>query len=553
LLFITLIGSGVTLPVALCGFHTGDPIHLVWAKHFADQFWTGEIYPRWLSGLNSGLGSPTFYFYAPLPYYVTALIYPLFPDAGYAWLPVGLSATVAMVASGLLMYWWLRPLTSWLAAAVGSGLYMVLPYHFSIDYLSRFAFGEYWSFVWMPMVLRSVHARSLVGLAVGYALMVMTHLPSALLLSVLIAAYALFLSLDARATRLPGLVAGGMLLGLGLSAIYLYPALTMQEAASIRVMTVGHGVYSTNFLFGDPGVSPEYTPQLNSYWVEWQRLMRSVTFTTAAIAVLAFLLGFVHGDPNNRKGALFWLAVASISVFVMVPQSRFLWELLPVFQKIQFPWRANIILTLATGVLSAIGVSAFRRPFERSYGAFALLILILVVLSTVGLSTLKQIYWSLSRQPAVPSRFTTKDYDEYRPRWVPAGVFTNARIAELAATVPQAMVLTGTGSVTVSSWSPRLIRFQSRGTSDILVQLKQFYFPGWSVQLDGDAGFVETPRPSEEGLVTVPLPAGEHHVQLSLRPTASERMGQLVSAASVVLALVVSVCSRIGHRHTRHA
>ena len=53
--------------------------HTTWGGHFARQFWDGELYPRWLAYHNEGLGSPTFFFYPPLPFWLTAVIAPLFP------------------------------------------------------------------------------------------------------------------------------------------------------------------------------------------------------------------------------------------------------------------------------------------------------------------------------------------------------------------------------------------------------------------------------------------------------------------------------------------
>jgi hypothetical protein len=86
---LVAIGLATTLPVALWGSNNGDTVHNVWARYFAAQFWSGELYPRWLMDMNSGLGSPTFFFYAPIPYFVTSLIYPLVPNDPFGWLPVG--------------------------------------------------------------------------------------------------------------------------------------------------------------------------------------------------------------------------------------------------------------------------------------------------------------------------------------------------------------------------------------------------------------------------------------------------------------------------------
>ena len=107
-LLIVVAGSLVTVPMAVFGFVYGDTIHLVWAKHFSDQLWAGNLYPRWLLDMNSGLGSPTFYFYGPVSYYITSLFFLVLPFHGYGWLQVGLSAALASVGSGLAAYVWLR-------------------------------------------------------------------------------------------------------------------------------------------------------------------------------------------------------------------------------------------------------------------------------------------------------------------------------------------------------------------------------------------------------------------------------------------------------------
>jgi uncharacterized membrane protein len=48
--------------------------HVVYAEQFLRELSGGVIYPRWLSGMDDGLGSPTFYFYPPLSYYLTSLL-----------------------------------------------------------------------------------------------------------------------------------------------------------------------------------------------------------------------------------------------------------------------------------------------------------------------------------------------------------------------------------------------------------------------------------------------------------------------------------------------
>src|SRR5262245_37598585 len=52
-LAVVLIGLVVTLPAVFSGRSSGYnlPIHLKWFQQFSAQFWSGDIYPRWLSGM----------------------------------------------------------------------------------------------------------------------------------------------------------------------------------------------------------------------------------------------------------------------------------------------------------------------------------------------------------------------------------------------------------------------------------------------------------------------------------------------------------------------
>ena len=123
------------------------------------------------------------------------------------------------MGSGLTAYLWLRQRSSRKAACIAAILYTWLPYHLRIDHLERFAFAEYWGFVWMPLCLYFVsrlvsgNRRSIVGLAISYALLLMTHPPTALLFGCVPFLYALVLVTDANYYRPLSQVLLAMLLG----------------------------------------------------------------------------------------------------------------------------------------------------------------------------------------------------------------------------------------------------------------------------------------------------------------------------------------------------
>lgn len=80
LVLLTALGLFLTSPQVLTTCLGGHDIyhHLIFSSHFSEQLLQGELYPRWLTRMNGGFGSPTFFFYPPLPYYLTAL---------FSWIP----------------------------------------------------------------------------------------------------------------------------------------------------------------------------------------------------------------------------------------------------------------------------------------------------------------------------------------------------------------------------------------------------------------------------------------------------------------------------------
>src|SRR5205823_6430575 len=102
---MAIAGAGLvlTLPVLILGvpFLSDDAgFHAVWYTHFSHQLWAGDLYPRWLAGMNGGLGSPVFFFYPPLPYFLTSILRPFFRSDPQGWHQLGVSASLALIASG---------------------------------------------------------------------------------------------------------------------------------------------------------------------------------------------------------------------------------------------------------------------------------------------------------------------------------------------------------------------------------------------------------------------------------------------------------------------
>lgn len=386
--------------------------NLLWTHQIAEGFHRGDLYPRWFPESFSGLGSPTFFFYGPFFHLISgALEY-----AGLRTVHAVTGATaLVLLGSGCGMYAWLRHRGT--RPLLGAALYMLAPYHL-FDIYARGALAEAAAFIWVPLIALGIdwlpRRRGVVLLGVAFAGLILTHLPSAVLVSTfLILPFALWRGWRNRAVVWPGVVAA--LLGLGLSAFYWLPALTLQAHIS------------TQLLWG-----PFYEP---AYWFNRQnfKLNHLVLYLVFPIALA------VLAAPARS----IWSAVAVVAVFAILGLIPFIWDL-PILAKTQFPFRLLLVAEFAA--ITAI-MATPPKGFVLSIGRFLMaapITIALVAMVTVPRASLDEAA-ILRHRPDAP---------EYLPRGLPTpGVGPHQRWADVSAydILPrgETIVATGSGSLTV--------------------------------------------------------------------------------------------------------
>ena len=145
---IAVLAVLLTLPAVFAPMKIHDSfwIDWVWADQFTEQLRQGTLYPRWLPQAHDGLGSPTFYYYPPLAFYVTGLL-GLCGLSTYASIIGAFGA--GFLLSGLTMYAWLR---GWAKRPlVGALAFMAAPYHV-FDFYGRGALAEFLAIALIPAV-----------------------------------------------------------------------------------------------------------------------------------------------------------------------------------------------------------------------------------------------------------------------------------------------------------------------------------------------------------------------------------------------------------------
>lgn len=518
-----VVGFVLTVPAFYKGMvQTYDIlVYSAWHKNFSAQFFSGDLYPRWLMEMNGGRGSSVFFFYPPLAFYVSSFLGLLLPLESPAWFPIYLSYGLALGLSGVTSYVFLRSYAQWPIAFILALYYMLAPYHLFVNFYYRFAYPEFWALVWAPLlfyfVAKTVNEdrKFSCGLSISYALLLLTHLPSFIVLTPLLIIYALFLS-----RAMPRILSVVLSLSVGFlaSAFYAIPMLLYQPLISLNKMWVdGFSVFN-NFYLTNSNVD--------------NTLFLKMTLIDMLVVVLLFLLL----EKPLRKQSLFWLGAGCAAVFLMFECSSFVWAVVPLLHKIQFPWRLNFVTLLAIIALSATALQ--YRMTTQSFFAKVIRMLLVTLLVAQTTFVLMQIL-PLSKGLLTESQEVTVEHAmrvnlgvvEYVPRWSSEEIAHGIKFQSLDEASDR-IIAGREGVVSVTQWTPEAVIFQTASVSGFDVLIRQFYFPNWEVTADNEEQPLDI-RPGKDGLIEISVPPGQHTVKLELVKGPAETLGQWLSLITI--------------------
>jgi hypothetical protein len=490
-----------------------SPLNLTWAAQFAEQFRAFVPYPRWMPWSFDGLGSPAFYFYPPLPFWIDALASVVTANLLSVPYRLAVSAALVLFASGLAMHAWLKQETGRPRAAFwGALVYMAAPYHL-LDHYMRGAFAEFTAYVFLPLILLAI--RRPVPLALAYAGLLATHLPTALLVSVTV--LPAFVLTRMRTPREVLGVAAGIALGIGLAAVYLVPAMTLQGWVSAERLWSSFYAVDNWFLF-----VPQRWPEPSIMWV--------VVLLAAAYGLLALALSLHPG------GARLWVALCFLCLVLMSGLVPWFWQL-PELAKVQFPWRLMVVVEFA--VITAFCGTPVRNPPRA---IVYLLGLAALALAFAEILSAGDMVLRLQRTLEHPS-LVRRDAKEYQPHGFPQS--TNEDIADIGLQqVANVAPITCTPAARVcradsAPFGALTIEIESEAPTIVVV--RRFFFPAWHV-----TPMTQIVPTDPLRLVSFTAGAGQHTYSLQRVALPEEQIGWAISGLSLVLLIAWSVLRRRG-------
>jgi uncharacterized membrane protein len=482
--------------------------HFRFALPFYEAIRSGNWHPGWLAESNGGFGDASFRFYPPALYYVMALGRAL---TGNWYASTVLTFALVSVAGALGIYLWAREFTTSTNAMWAGIFYSLAPYHlnqfFQALMLAEFAGASVlpFAFLFVERICRHRRLRDVAGLAASYALLVLTHLPLAVIGSIALAVYAL-LRMD-RKKFLSTVAALSLSVGVGLVASASYWTTMLFELKWIRADNVNPepGVdYRHNFVLST--FSPD---SLNVWWMNILLLATVAMFWPAMILVTRAARQI--RKSSNKDGSttvvVALTVLLSITVFMTTPLSRPLWNRVRFLQETQFPWRWLTITMMACSILLALSIPFWSRLAKTRRRSIAILACGTIVMSLAFSAShiVREARWlsppqfqqTLSEIPGSPGVY----------QWLP--VWAHDPLPKMSTPVDSAG-----RDVTIKEWSPERRIFHVNAGAPTEARIRTFFYPHWTAMADGQQLPV---HPDQSGALMVSLPQNSADVTIEFR------------------------------------
>lgn len=616
---ISLLALGPMLqPGYFWGAH--DARHSVYFLFEFDRvFRDGILYPRWFPDMTYGYGYPLFNIYGPLAFYVGEVFHLIGFDFVTS---VKMVFALAWISSGLAMYGFVKrlfgdalsnvqfqfgsdvpPFTSASnrsAAFLAGLLYVFIPYHL-IDVYVRAALAESVALVFLPLTLWAFYEtitaassrmsrdtnnlredaskriiRSVLFAAFAYAGMVFAHNGIALLFSIVLGAWIIFLFLRTNPNLHPryfgrkGIVnlfrelvraglptIGGLALGLGLTAIFMLPLVLEYKYINVAQWTQNYYNYQDHFVEFFQLFSPTW-----GFGISNLGPVDGLSFQIGLVPLVLSLISLfvIAKNPNHvRAYVLFFLVLSLVVIFLMFEISLPAWQAFGLASVAQFPWR---LLTLTLVSFSVVGASVMlpddepTLKFKLQHSQFSLSAIALAALvllgsypyitaqnilepkeGAVGLAGLMAFENSANEMTG------TTVYAQEQPRWSPLAdnyvAGRNVRTKIDFSSVPDWLFL----RVTPTSLRVNGERVDYNAPNgDVTITFNVQNYPGWRAYLTPSRSTeilrelpIETEPPY--GRIKVTIPQGEHGLWLRFDDTPPRTVGTILSGISLLVSI----------------
>lgn len=530
LIIVIVLTTRVALPLFGKGYfpmHDDTQIGRVVAMGKALRW--GQFPVRWVSDLGYGYGYPLYNFYGPLPYYFGGLLYALGAT--------GLAATKAMmilgmVLSGVSLYAVLWARLGTVASIAAALFYAFAPYH-AVQLYVRGAVGELWTLVFYPLVFWGIveiwrkNTNPIVSVLadIGLAGVILSH-------TLLGYATTMFLAIGWVVMFVVGIIrrhpdlrvwkyASLIVTGVSLSAFFWLPAITEMKYTSVA------GQIGQSANFRDHFVClPQLWSSAWGYGGSASGCVDGLSFMLGKLHIIFGVLGglvLLRKSTRVRSEGTIGLVVALVGIFLSLQMSSLVWELIPLFSYLQYPWRFLVLAIFGLSVLAGVFIASIPG---RAVRFIAGVLAVVFAFSVYGKWFAPQYLYE--KDPGVFESEKTLRFDvsNISSEYLPVGFI---RPSDPNAYARETLSQKEGMRIERIVQSDIYERFTVTTQKDEPVTLNKTYFPGWRYYVNGE--LVEPVVAS--ALPTIIIPKGLNVVEMRFTNTPIRTLGNIISLIAV--------------------
>jgi hypothetical protein len=521
--FILAVLLLVNHRVLLSGYPYGADwiLELVRLVQFSGALAESQIPPLWANDTYGGYGSPDFIFYSPL-----------YLLLGHCWLQTGVEVVTAAHLSIILLQLvcmmaltgifyemnYFERINALESSKIAIAVFMLSPYMI-YDFMVRNAGAELTALYLSPLViLAGIKAYrnnkyGLLYLTFSISLIILSHNLTALTVSALVVFSSIVMFLLYK-NHFALLVITSLLLAIGVTSWFWYPALSMKELVSIGNMTGDKFDFRSN-----------YASLSSMFDYRNPRSTGPLTLLILSVAMYSIWRGTI-------SKALIWiLLVLSLAfIFLQTRPSIPIWETIPFMELFQFPYRMMGPLSLTLALLLGLGYSGTKFRYK-----FTVLLILIITNSLYSLSLYKPFSDEITQHLAEIvspeiiklNSLPTTVSDEY----LPVNANTAARLDRgITDELLQYDIDHQPVSPSSKNRAAREIRLDNQANTSLT--FRTWHFPTWEVRLNQ----MPIPHyPDQDGLLTVDIPAGPQSITIHKVQPYTRIIGFIISAISLML------------------
>ena len=518
-------------------FRNGHPItfdghiHMTTMNQFAQSLRDGEFPVTWANNF-ANFGHPLPIIAHQLPAYFGAflILLGISTEMSYIYL-----LAFSIIIATFLFYKFFRKFSSQAVSLAAVVISTFFPYR-ELNIYTRGGLPELMATIFLPILLLGVwnlqqkkFFKASLLLYFGILGTALTH-PMMLIIFLLpVTAYFLYGLRKKNWQKQVAVFITSSFLGILSAAYYLVPLLlemkyfyqaNIEKAISSEVFLNLKQLYDPTwfYTFTHPGPRGNY---IKLGTIEFIILVLSILSIVSFVLFRKNISFRQLFNQKKLKDLLFWTGISVLMVLLMLPISKFLYSL-PIIYQIQYPWRFLSALQI-TIPLVFIFLLQFVKKLNNNY-------VLLVVIALVIWFRVPQFYGkNYVIQPESDYYFNQANLHStnFNTIW-------SSNSEDYEVKTVQAQIIAGVGELKVIEQKNASRVYQTNSNEELRLIDYTFYFPGWTVYVDGKPTEIEFQDLNYRGLITYRVPAGSHQIKVSYEHTKTRLFGLLASGVGLV-------------------